>query len=298
MGSDVVVGYDQTPAGERALAEAAAEAVRRGATLTVVHALHHPPAGHAAVREAAVREAAARDVAEQGADRARSRHPGLTVRARTQAGQAAIVLAGQSSHADLLVVGHHSHGSLRPRAVALRTVAHAACPAMVVRGSEHRVRGTVVAAVDVGEAGDAGESAGDLLGFAYSEAAARGARLKAVSTRATLWPRRYIGEDSRRWRTSRQATARAEEALERMLEPWPQAYPDVVTDRELIEGSPTVFLTGATTYADLIVVGTRRRTAGRRGSRVGPVAHTLLLHSDCPVVVVPHGSLAGRVVFS
>lgn len=279
MGSDVVVGYDQTPAGERALAEAAAEAVRRGAALTVVHALHPSPA----TREAAAREVAAREVAEEGADRARASHPGLTVRARTHAGPAAAVLADQSAVADLLVVGHHGHGSLRPGAIALRTVARAACPAMVVRGSEHRPRGTVVAAVDVGECAE------ELLDFAYTEAAARGARLKAVSARATLWPRRYDGEDGRRGRSLTQAAARAEQALERMLEPWPQAYPGVVTDRELIEGSPTVFLTGATTYADLIVVGARRRTAGRRGRRVGAVAHTLLLHSDCPVAVVPHG---------
>lgn len=288
MGSDVVVGYDQTPAGERALAEAAAQAVRRGAALTVVHALHPSPAA----REAVAREVAAQDVAEEGADRARSGHPGLTVRACTHAGPAATVLADRSSHADLLVVGHHSHGSLRSGALALRTVARAACPAMVVRGSEHRTRGTVVAAVDIADVGGVegvGDAAEELLHFAYTEAAARGARLKAISVRATLWPRMFAGEGGQSGRPSSQASARAEQALERMLEPWPDAYPGVVTDRELIEGSPTVFLTGATTYADLIVVGTRRRAAGRRGRRVGPVAHTLLLHSDCPVAVVPHG---------
>src|SRR4030088_2545944 len=44
-----------------------------------------------------------------------------------------------------------------------------------------------------------------------------------------------------------------EEALEQLLETSPARYPSVVMDRELIEGSPTAFLTGATTYADLIV---------------------------------------------
>jgi nucleotide-binding universal stress UspA family protein len=224
MDSGVVVGYDQKPSGERALAEAAAEADRRGVALTLVHALRDVP-----------------------------------------------------PNADLLVVGHRGRGSfLRPGSGALHTVAHATCPALVVRGSEHRRRGTVVAAVDVGD------HAEELLDFAFTEAASRGARLKAVSAPAPQWPRLYAR------RASGHAAERAEEALEELLESWPERYPEVVTDHELIEGSPTAFLTGATTYADLIVVGAHRRADGRHGMKLGPVAKTLLQHADCPVAVVPH----------
>jgi len=224
MESGVVVGYDQMPSGERALAEAAAEADRRGAALTFVHALRDVP-----------------------------------------------------PNADLLVVGHRGRGGfLRRGSAALRTVARATCPALVVRGSEHRRRGTVVAAVDVGD------HAEELLDFAFTEAASRGARLKAVSAPAAQWPRLSAR------RASGHAAERAEEALEHLLESWPERYPDVVTDHELIEGSPTAFLTGATTYADLIVVGAHRRADGRHGMKLGPVAKTLLQHADCPVAVVPH----------
>jgi len=277
MRSGVVVGYDQTPPGERALAEAAGEADRRGVVLTVVHALHHEPSE-------ASDEPPAHDIAEQAADRVRSSHPGLTVEARTVAGPVPTVLADESSEAELLVVGQHGHGGFNGfhlGSVALRAVARAACPSLVVRGSEHRTRGTVVAAVDVEHASQ------EILEVAFTEAALRGARLKVVSALEAFWSRAYVGEDGPLGRAPSQAAERAQDALRQLLKPWPAKYPGVETDHELIEGSPTAFLTGATTYCDLIVVGIHRG-GGDSGARVGPVAETLLLHSDCPVAVVPH----------
>jgi nucleotide-binding universal stress UspA family protein len=292
MQSGVVVGYDQTPPSERALAEAAGEADRRGVVLTVVHVLHHAPAAPSPsspssdeASASAHASAPAHDIAEQGADRVRSSHPALTVQARTVAGPVPTVLADQSSEADLLVVGHHGHGGfsgLHLGSVALRAVARAVCPSMVVRGSEHRTRGTVLAAVDVGHAAE------EILEVAFTEAALRGARLKVVSALEAFWPRVYAGDGGQLGRASSQAAERVEDALQQLLKPWPAKYPDVETDHELIEGSPTAFLTGATTYADLIVVGVHRGTDDRHGARVGPVAETLLLHSDCPVAIVPH----------
>lgn len=273
MESGVVVGYDQSSPGERVLEEAAAEAARREVPLTVVHARN-----------------TAHHVAEEGAGRVSRRHPGLRVRARSIAGPAPAALVEEASGADLLVLGQRGlgglgrfggfrglagfGGGLRPGSAALRTVARAACPAMVVRGPEHRTRGTVLAAVTVGA------DAEELLDVAFAEAAARGARLKAVSAMENHWSRMFA-------RDAGQA-GRAEQALEQLLAPWPDRYPGVVADHELVEGSPATFLTAATTYADLIVVGVRRRAGGRRGTRVGPIAETLLMHADCPVVVVPH----------
>lgn len=288
MRSGVVVGYDLTTPSERALAEAAREADRRGVALTVVHAVHH-----ALVSD----DATPHDLAEQAAARVRAGHPGLTVAARSVAGPAPDVLADESAGADLLVVGHRGHGGfsgLRFASVALRAVARAVCPAVVVRGSEHRTRGTVVAAVDVGHSGHAAE---DILEVAFTEAALRGARLKVVSALEAFWPRVYAGDSGELGRSSSRAAQRAQDALQRLLAPWAAGHPDVVIDHELIEGSPTAFLTGATTYADLVVVGVHRADGDRHGRRhgdeshavrIGPVAETLLLHSDCPVAVVPH----------
>ncbi|MEZ0110156.1 nucleotide-binding universal stress UspA family protein [Catenulispora sp. EB89] len=294
MRSGVVVGYDQTPPGERALAEAAGEADRRGVVLTVVHALHREPSEQPEQPEpfdsgSDSAETSAHDLAEQAADRVRAGHPGLTVEARTVAGPVPAVLAEQSAEAELLVVGQHGHGGrngLHLGSVALRAVARAVCPSLVVRGSEHRTRGTVLAAVDVGHAAE------EILAVAFEEAALRGARLKVVTALEAFWARVSVGEEGPLGRAPSPAAERAEDALQQFLKPWPARYPHVETDHELIEGSPTVFLTGATTYADLIVVGIHRGTDEGddtpHSARVGPVAETLLLHSDCPVAVVPH----------
>jgi nucleotide-binding universal stress UspA family protein len=286
----VVVGYEQTSSSERALAEAAGEAARRGVALTVVHAFHHAPTSsppyEVPAGDGTAPGSVAQDIAEDGAERVRARHPGLTVQPRSLAGSAPAVLGDQSSDADLLVVGHRGRGGfsgLRLGSVAQRTLARAGCPTMVVRGGEHAARGTVVAAVDIGDRAE------EILDFAFTEAAQRGARLKAVSALEILWPRAYAGDTGQLSRASSRTAERAKAALARLLEPWRAKYPDVVTDHELVEGSPTAALTAVTTYSDLIVVGARRRGGGHQGMRVGPVAHTLLLHSDCPVAVVPHG---------
>jgi hypothetical protein len=124
-------------------------------------------------------------------------------------------------------VGYRGRGGfLPPGSVALRIVALAPCPALVVRGSQHRIRGTGVAAVDVVDGAE------ELLEFAFAEATARRARLKVVSAPGAQWPRLYAR------RASGDAVERVEEALEQLLEPWPVRYPGVVADRELIEGPP------------------------------------------------------------
>lgn len=294
MEPGVVVGYDQTPSSECAIDEAASEAARRGVGLTVVHVSHHSLAASAPastpyeqlVRAESSAPLIAQDVAEQGAERARSSHPGLAVHAMSVTGSAATVLAGLSSGAELLVVGHRGHGGfagLRLGSVALRTVTRSSCPTVVARGAGHGTRGTVLAAVDVGD------SAEEILEFAFAEAARREARLKAISALEILWPRMYAGDRGELGEASDQAVKRAGVALERLLQPWRARYPELVVESEAVEGAPAGILTAATTYADMIVVGARRRGEGHHGMRLGPIAHTLLMHADCSVAVVPQG---------
>jgi nucleotide-binding universal stress UspA family protein len=309
MNPGVVVGYDRTSSSEGALDEAAAEAVRRGVGLTVVHASHHgratSPPRRGPVADHPL-DVAGLGVAEEGADRARSRHPGLTVQPHAEAGSASSVLVELSSGADVLVVGHHGHGGLAGHrghgghggheghrgfggfggrelgSVALRTVNHAVSPIMVVCGAGHEARGVVLAAVDVGTAAE------ETLDFAFAEAAQRGARVKAISALEILWPWAPPGDTGELNRASDRAREHADAALERRLLPWRAKYPDVEAEYEVVEGDRTEVLTAATTYADLIVVGAHRRAHGHPGVRLDPIAHTLLRHADCPVAVVPH----------
>lgn len=226
--------------------------------------------------------------AERGAARALAGHPDLAVTALALPGPAATVLAGRSSDAELLVVGHRGHGGfagLRLGSVALRTVARAGCPAIVVRGDGHRARGTVLAAVDVG---DGTACADAILAFAFAEAAQRGSRLKVISAFEVLWPYAYTGDTGQLGRASIQAAERAGAVLGELVRPWQAKYLDVLAEHELSEGAPSMVLTEVTTYTDLVVVGAHRHGGGRQGVRVGPIAHTLLMHSDCSVAVVPH----------
>jgi nucleotide-binding universal stress UspA family protein len=288
MNPGVVVGYDQMPSSEGALEQAAAEAVRRGTVLRVVHAFHRPRTASPSEMPVGGEDAPYSTV-QAAAVRVRADHPGLTVDAEAVAGSAPAVLADQSADADLVVVGHRGRGGfagLRLGSVALRTMARVGCPMIVVRGGgSAQTRGTVLAAVDI--AGTA-EAAHEILAFAFAEAAQRGARMKVIGALEMFWPPAYAGDTGQLGRASSQAVERAGGALERLVRPWLVKYPDVCVEHELMEGSPTAILTAATTYSDLIVVGARRRRGEGHGMRVGPVGDTLLLHSDCPVAVVPH----------
>ena len=289
MNPIVVVGYDQTQHGRLALDEAAAEAARRGASLTVVHAFDQAPSASLSpggpAAETAARIAAQR-IADQGAHRARARHPGLEVRSRVAVGSTAAVLAELSQDAELLVVGHRGRGcsaGLRPCAVAGRTAAVAACPILLVRGGGHKRRGTVLAAIDLEDPVEG------ILAFAFDEARRRRTGVKAISAREHFWPRIYAGggADELR-RASIEAEVNAELALENLLKPWRAAYPDVHVRRELADGSPAFVLTAATSHSDLVVVGGHQRD-GSHASRehLGPTVRFLLLHADCPVAIVP-----------
>src|SRR6185312_396297 len=88
MKSIVVVGYEHTLAGGRALLEAGREAACRGADVSVIHAYHPGPAANN--RDAADTAAA---TATFGADILRHNYPGLTVRAEAFAGVPYEVLA-------------------------------------------------------------------------------------------------------------------------------------------------------------------------------------------------------------
>jgi nucleotide-binding universal stress UspA family protein len=291
MKPSVVVGYDQTRHSTLALDEAADEAARRGAMLTVVHAFaratsathpHSDPDIQHAARATAVR------IAERGAERARSRHTGLEVRACAAAGSAATVLSESAPGADLLVVGRHGHDGLAALvlgSVTARVAARPACPTMVVRSGGREPMGAVLAAVDIEDPAE------EVLAFAFDEARLRRTGLKALSVREAFWPRVYAGDAAGLRAASIQAADNAELALEHLLRPWRTKYPDVHVRHEIADGSPGVVLTAATSHADIVVAAGHRHRGGGLPvdeTHVGPTLNRLLLRAECPVVIVPH----------
>lgn len=287
MKSTVVVGYDRTPHSERALVQAAREAAWRGASLTVVHAYNWmPPTTPMTYPPASVEQSilsSAEEIAEHGADVARSRFPGMHVEARAMSGSAAEVLTTTARGADLLVVGNRGRGGfagLLLGSVSMRALTESCVPTMVVRGELRDPHDVILVAVDIDEPAD------ELLDFAFTEASRRGARLEAVTVSDTTWATEY-GESDEIRHAAAQAATDLDAALEAVVHIWHAKHPDVRVSHSVAGGTPAAVLTAATAHADLIVVGAHRHGDGRHGMRLGPIAHALAHHAECPVVVIP-----------
>ena len=138
MNETVVVGYDDSAESAAAVRWAAAEAVRFGAPLEVVHVWGfagepHGGAGTSRLGEQVL--AAVQGVADAGADIARETTPGVEVSAVVRHGSVAEALVDLSQDALLVVVGRR--GSGRVPGGLLGSVAHAVlhlahCPVVVV----------------------------------------------------------------------------------------------------------------------------------------------------------------------
>jgi len=169
----IVVGVDGSPASDTALDWAAAEAMRRGVPLEV---LHTAPASVAA-GSGHVDEAADEDVLDAAAARARASFPRISVITRSEHRDPASALIDRSTGAELVVVGAHGKGLLARvllGSVSHRVVAHAQCPAVVV----HREVGAPGLPVAVGVDGSPGAEAA--LALAVEEAVLRKVPLLVV----------------------------------------------------------------------------------------------------------------------
>jgi nucleotide-binding universal stress UspA family protein len=227
---------------------------------------------------------AGRQIAAYGADALRRRHPGTTVEANVLPGPAGEVLAAAAHDAELLVLGSRSHGAGSGNllgSVVPRALAQTSCPVMVVRGTEHTPRGAVLAAVDIDDVGDA------LLNFAFTEAAARSAHLSAIYAADLSRARMYLGDTEQTNAMCAHAITAAQRELDQVLRTWQARYPAVRADRDVLEGTVAPLLIRATTSVDVAVTGAHRYREGLPGVHLGAVAHTLLQHAACPVVVVP-----------
>ncbi|MDX3760832.1 universal stress protein [Streptomyces sp. AK02-04a] len=269
----VVVGVDGSLISVRALDWAADEAVRRGVELVVVYAV--PDSDEAG------------PVLASAVTRLGARHPELSVMTRDAVGSPVRTLVRESEHADLVVVGSRGMGGvagLLLGSVSLRLAAHVHSPLLVVRG-DHPCdeRGSVL----LGLEDDSDEEAAV---YAFREAERRNAPLCVLHS----WTHRHVSPElpplvpatspgpDQLARQSGGEDAVPRFALARLWE----RYPGVEVESRTIRTGPARALLEATRESAVVVVGAHRRTHGL-GPRLGPVAHTLLHRSHCPVVVMP-----------
>jgi nucleotide-binding universal stress UspA family protein len=279
-GSYVLVGFDGSPASERALRWAVGEARLRRLPLTVCHAWHWPypvpPSGPEALETA---RKMAQHVLDKGMFIAREVSPRTPTQGRLAAGPAPAMLVNQSKNASLAVIGTYGEGAfagLSTGSSAVQLPAYAHCPVIVVRCIADRSR-PVVVGVDGSAASDAA------LAFGFEEAALRGQPLRAVFG---CWEPDAIASAEMGMITDpAELRVMAAGRLERTVSPWREKYPYVDAETALAMRTPRHALLEAAADAALLVVG-GRGLGGVEGLRLGAVSSAMLQHAPCSVAIV------------
>ncbi|GAA0425033.1 universal stress protein [Streptomyces luteireticuli] len=270
MDLPVVVGTDGSRASLEAVDWAADAAVRRGLSLRIVHA--PPPSRDTRPGRSSAR---AEEICAGAADRAALRSSRLKVEAESLWGEPALALLEASHGASLVVVGHRGlrGGASSPLlgSVATGVVAHAHCPAVVVRGRPDNIAGRKHRiTLGFGRRHPEGTAAAE---FAFAEAALRRCEAEAVFA----WSGADGGRDDERLRRERTVDAALRAAV--------RIHPGVPLLSHPVAGPTHTALLRASADADLLVLSARPH--GSPGPRLGMANGTVLQHAYCPVAVVP-----------
>jgi nucleotide-binding universal stress UspA family protein len=292
----IVVGFDGMAASGAAVDWAAAEALRRHADMTVVHATVSATNYGMVPNEAGAPQPdfiarAAEQICAEGVERA-AKTLGSTSRIHLRApvsGVAAALIAA-SQDAELIVVGTHGHGESGRLlgSVAYAVTAHARCPVVVVRGESEQLPGPgrpVLAGVDGSAvsldglrsaAAMAVESSAQLIVLsAYPSA------VLLVWSQAARFP---IGEDGQSTFDSA-ALHEAQVAVQDAAQMVKQLHPSLAVEERVTEGPAAAVLATASMGCGLVVVGSHGRGAIPR-MLLGSVTHKLIQTAECPVMVV------------
>ncbi|WP_046470675.1 universal stress protein [Allosalinactinospora lopnorensis] len=278
MERSILVGVDGSEAGFRAVLWAAHEADRRGHRLVLLSSMEVPADVAAfAWPEQEVRKDALAAVKE-AERRARAVAPGLDVASTVVADAPAPALTGPGADTSMVVVGLRGRGGfpgMRIGSVAYHVAAHSPVPVVIV-GPDPAAEASPE--VVVGVCGS--PNADHPLAAAFEAATLGGSPVRTVWA-WTPPPRRSPELDVYAEAIRKGAESGATEALR----PWLAKYPDVKVAFEIVESQPVLALTRAASRAHLIVVGARSREVLPRLA-LGGVAHGLLHHAPCPVMIV------------
>ena len=274
----IVVGTDGSFRADLAVEWAADEASLRRRPLHIVYAAErwdYDVPFHAAPGMCESLTETGANILAQAAERAAKIRPGLLVTTELIFDTPARALRSLGRRADEIVVGHRGVGGFTGMllgSTGLRVAGHVPIPVVVVRGEMCERRGEVLAGVDLRH------DTADVLGYAFEAAALRGAWVRVVHA----------------WQTpSAPLTGSVQETaaviLERLADavaPWRAEFPDVGVVEQTPRGHPVGELSGRSSRAVLLVVGSHALTGGQHGFVLGPVGHGVIHHADCPVAVV------------
>jgi nucleotide-binding universal stress UspA family protein len=285
----ITVGADGSPQSLRAVAWAAREAAARRCPLQITHAflwplypvpLGPPPVGppDAGLRNAA--ERILRDAAEQ----ARHAAPGVQVTTDLPVCGPGAALIQASGTSNLIVVGRRGLGAITgliAGSVGVQTVAHAACPVVIVPDGPplepYPAGNRVVVGVDTSQSAEAA------LDFAFDYAARH--HLKVLAIHADTESVGSVPHDPRLIAYAADIRDDHDRQLVEVLARCNDRYPGVPVRLQIIPGRPTDLLVSAGRHAALTVVGSRGR-GGLTGLLFGSTSQDVLHHIEGPVAVV------------
>ncbi|MFC4015417.1 universal stress protein [Nonomuraea purpurea] len=276
MNDVIVVGTDDSLDADAAIAWAAADAVRKGLRLELVHVIERgsydlPRCPLPGLLET-LGEAATR-MLEEKYQAVTTRWPGIEVATEVKTGSAVAQLRAQAEPAAELVVGSRGRGGFASAllgSVSLGVAGHAHGTVVVVR-SVAAERGQIVVGVDESD------SSTPALAHAFAEASLRRVPLRAVYAYAV--PIHAVSLDLDRLQRTQY------EFVRDRLAPWRAEYPEVNVIEDITSVHPVAALAEASKDADLVVVGNRGHSAVA-SAVLGSVSHGVLHHADCPVAVV------------
>ncbi|MFC3999085.1 universal stress protein [Nocardiopsis sediminis] len=288
---EVVVGIDGSETGLAALDWAAQEAVDRGVSLRILHALSMPLI--AVPLAAPVRMPETPEIVERAkgllthaVDRVTERWPDLSVRTQISTLAAAQALLAAAKDAGLVVVGSRGLGAVGAiflGSVSVRVSAHATCPTAVVPpdGPPSALRERPVI---VGVDGSAASAVA--LGVALEEAAHRGVGVTVLDAWHTPAPVDLLMYDTEVPSPTRdRAEERVVEQIDRMVaEARTDATAHVLVEVKAVVDHAARALLEQGSDGGLIVVGSRGR-GGFAGLLLGSVSHAVLHHTTVPVIV-------------
>ncbi|MFC4561116.1 universal stress protein [Nocardiopsis mangrovi] len=288
---EVVVGVDGSETGLAALDWAAQEAVDRGVSLRIMHALSMPLI--AVPLAAPVRLPETPEIVERAkalvtysVERVGDRWPDLPVHAQISSQPAAQALLAAAKDAGLVVVGSRGLGAVGAiflGSVSVRVSAHAACPTAVVPPdgppSELRDRRVVVGV-------DGSEPSAVALDVALREAAQRGVGVTVLDAWHSPEPVDLLMYDTEVPSPARdRAEGHVVERIDRMVaEARTAATADVPVEVRAVVDHAARALLDQSAGAGLVVLGSRGR-GGFRGLLLGSVSHAVLHHTSIPVIV-------------
>ncbi|MEU9196128.1 universal stress protein [Streptomyces hundungensis] len=291
----VVVAVDGSEHSLRALEWAIPTARRRAADLVIAHVLPDHTQLWTARRSAL---GPGPELNDPVTDRVRAALSGRdrlpSVRFDSLEGEVADALHGLGAEARMLVLGSRGRGgfaSLLLGSNSLAVATRAPCPVVVVprlarTGEDERATGRVVLGLNLGDTAD------DVIAFAFEDASSRGVPLQVISAYPATPPAALMvaGEfppgrlDIDQYGPGERDVRR--EQAER-LRPFAERFPAVEVDAVIAPADAAGHLVDASASAALIVVGRHRRRLKPGSLLMGSVAHAVLHHAECPVAVVP-----------